>query len=66
MDAVSITAIIAGVGGVVIALYTHIKHSKCWGLEVDTYSPNEVVQPQLVVNSQLNTPKSSHRVETNV
>jgi len=26
MDALSISAIIAGVGGILIALYTHIKH----------------------------------------
>lgn len=63
MDAVSITAIIAGVGGIVIALYTHIKHSKCWGFEVENFNPNEVVQP--VINSQPNTPNTNKR-ETNV
>lgn len=57
MDALSISAIIAGVGGILIALYTHIKHSSCWGVEIDTYAPNEVVHsPQ--------TPQITHKLET--
>lgn len=61
MDVLSITAIIAGVGGIVISLYTHIKHSKCCGFEIDTYSPTEVAQHQSVINSQPNTPDTTKR-----
>ena len=36
MDALSITAIITGLGGLAVAVFTHIKYSKCYGFEVET------------------------------
>ena len=59
MEALSISAIIAGVGGIVIALDTHIKHSSCWGIQIDTYAPNEVAQ-----SPQPNTPQTNPKFET--
>ena len=43
MDPLILTAVITGIGGVVIAILTHIKHSACLGkcFEIDTYSPSE-------------------------
>lgn len=32
MDSLSITAIIAGVSALIVAILTHIKHSKCFGV----------------------------------
>jgi hypothetical protein len=52
MDAVSIVAIIAGVGGVVISIYTHIKHSKCCGLEVDNFDPQLIPQPSPIISQK--------------
>ena len=54
MDSLSIVAIIAGIGGVVVAIYTHIKHSKCLGVEIDTYNPSEFP------NAPPNTPQITH------
>ena len=64
MDTIGIVAIIAGVGGVIIALYTHIKHSKCLGLEIDTYNPSEI--PNITITPH-NTPQLPHStLETKV
>lgn len=36
MDSLSITAIIAGVGALIVSILTHIKHSKCFGVDLTT------------------------------
>ena len=40
MDALSVAAIIAAVGGLAVAVFTHIKHSNCYGMTIDTYEPS--------------------------
>jgi len=46
MDPLTLTAVITSISGIVIAILTHIKTSKCWGIEIDTYSPSEQHQEQ--------------------
>jgi hypothetical protein len=62
MDAISIVAIIAGIGGVVVALISHISKSKCLNcVEIDTYNPSEFP------NTPPNTPQITHTsLETKV
>ena len=36
MDVTVIVAIASGITGLVVAVLTHIKHSECWGMKVDT------------------------------
>ena len=36
MDVTVIVAIASGITGLVVAVLTHIKHSECWGVKVDT------------------------------
>ena len=51
MDSISIIAIIAGCTALVVAILTHVRHSTCFGIEVDTYE-----QPQTTIN----TPETTH------
>lgn len=41
MDPITIVAIISGITALVVALFTHIKRSKCWpwGFSVETRTP---------------------------
>ena len=43
MEALLITAIITGLTGLSVAVFTHIKHSSCWGVDIETRTP--VVSP---------------------
>ena len=46
MDSLGIIGIISGVGAILIAIYTHIKHSKCFGIEIDNFEPPIIGTPQ--------------------
>jgi len=35
-----IVAIASGITGLGVAVLTHIKHSECWGVKVDTTAPD--------------------------
>ena len=62
MDSISVVAIIAGVGAILIAIYTHIKHSKCFGVEIDNFPPSEIqhnTTPQ-------GTPQITRSLESNI
>lgn len=65
MDALTITAIIASVSGLLVAICTHVKHSKCFGIDVETRDPVPVViqaQP-----SPRHSPTTTRKLdETNV
>lgn len=62
MESLSIVGITTGIAGILIAIYTHVKYSKCLGFEIQTYSPNELQsQPQITINSQPNTPETNHK-----
>ena len=64
MDTVGIVAIIAGVGALLTAIYTHIKHSQCFGVVIDTYNPSEI--PNITITPH-NTPQLQHiSLETKV
>jgi hypothetical protein len=66
MDAIAIAGIVSGVSGILIAIYTHVKHSECCGFKLDTYSPNELSQqqqPSNIINTPPNTP--AHTPEQN-
>ena len=39
MEALLITAIITGLTGLSVAVFTHIKHSSCYGLDIETRTP---------------------------
>jgi len=57
MDAIAITAIIAGCSALIVAILTHIKHSECWGVNITTtesHTPTLTNFPELV-NNQTST-----------
>jgi len=57
MDAIAITAIIAGCSALLVAVLTHVKHSECWGLNITTTQSSTPVLkhfPELV-NNQTST-----------
>jgi len=59
IDALSITAFSSGIVAILIATFTHLKHSECCGsFKLDTYNPNENAQPQIIV-SQPPTPHNT-------
>jgi hypothetical protein len=71
MDSLAIAAIITSIGGILIAAYTHVKHSSCCGFQLDTYTPSELqVQPNIVIstpqNTPYHTPELKHKIETQV
>ena len=71
IDSLSIAALATGSISVIIALLTHLKHSSCCGLSVDTYSPSEIAnQPQIVINTPPhtphNTPELKHSNESSI
>jgi len=69
MDAIAIAGIVSGVSGILIAIYTHVKHSSCFGITIDTYSPNELAQQpqsQIVINTPPNTPELKHSNESSI
>jgi len=72
MDSLAIAGIVSGITGILIAIYTHVKHSECcFGFKLDTYSPSELQpQPQptqIIVNTPIhNTPELKHSNETKI
>ena len=69
IDSLVIAALTTGISGILIAIYTHIKHSSCCGFSIDTYSPNELaqqLQPQIVITTPPNTPELKHSQETRI
>ena len=61
MDSLSVAGVISGGLAVVIAIFTHLKHSECCGfIKLDTYNPNELQpQPQptqIILNTPTHTP----------
>ena len=64
MDTIGIVAVIASASALLTAIYTHIKHSQCFGLEIDTYNPSEI--PNITITPH-NTPQLPHStLETKV
>ena len=61
MDALSITAFSSGIVAILVAIFTHLRHSECCGLKLDTYTPNEL-QPQIVI-SQPTTPHNTPQIK---
>lgn len=39
IDPITLIAIITGIGGLIVSILTHIKHSSCFGVEIDTRTP---------------------------
>jgi len=71
IDSLAIAGLATGISGILVAVYTHIKHSECCGFKLDTYSPNEIAhQPQIVINTPThtphNTPELKHSNESSV
>ena len=63
IDSLAIAGLSSGIVAVLIALLTHLKHSSCCGLSVDTYSPSELQpQPQIII-SQPATPHNTPTIE---
>ncbi len=56
MEALMITAIITGLTGLSVAVFTHIKHSSCFGVTVDTRTPPTHSPTTSPVVSPINTP----------
>ena len=68
MDALTITAIVTSLSGLAIAVCTHVKHSKCWILDVETRDTNPVqfVEHQPIgAQTPTQTPIIAHK-STNV
>ena len=62
IDTIAIVAVIAG--ALFTAIYTHIKHSQCFGVVIDTYNPSEI--PNITITPH-NTPQLQHiSLETKV
>ena len=40
MDPVSVTAIITAIGAGIMSILSHIKHSKCYGIDIETTNIN--------------------------
>ncbi len=59
MDLV-IAGLSSSIVAVLIALFTHLKHSECCGFKLDTYTPNEL-QPQIII-SQPTTPHNTPQI----
>jgi hypothetical protein len=70
IDALAIAALATGISGILVAVYTHVKHSECCGFKLDTYSPSEIAyQPQIVISQPAtphNTPELKHSNQTSV
>jgi len=63
IDSLVIASLATASISVIIALLTHLKHSSCCGLSVDTYSPSELQpQPQIII-SQPATPHNTPTIE---
>ena len=39
MDPITLTSFIMSISALLTGIFTHIKHSKCLGVEIDTYNP---------------------------
>ena len=71
IDSLAIAALATSISGILVAIYTHVKHSECCGFKLDTYSPSEIAnQPQIVINTPPhtphNTPELKHSNQTSV
>ena len=69
-SSLAIAGIVSGLSGILIAIYTHVKHSECCGFKLDTYSPNELAQqPQIIISQPAtphNTPELKHSNESSI
>lgn len=54
MDSLSITAIIAGVGALIVSILTHIKHSKCFCVDLTTTQSTSPIPTTIKTFNQLN------------
>jgi len=50
LDAVIIIAFVGSITSLVVSVLTHIKVSKCWGVEIDTYTPPPSATTKLLNN----------------
>jgi len=74
MDSLSVAGIISGGLAIILAIFTHLKHSECMGFKLDTYNPNELQpqqQPQQIIVNMPPTPHNTpelkkHSNETNL
>ena len=75
MDSIAIAGLSSGIVAIIVAIFTHLKHSECMGFKLDTYNPNELTQStqqpqQIIVNmppTPHNTPEiKKHSNETNL
>ena len=66
-SSLAIAGISTGIVSIILAIFTHLKHSTCFGITIDTYSPSEIAQqtqPQnIIINTPPNTP--AHTPEQN-
>jgi hypothetical protein len=60
MDGLAIAGLSSGIVAILVAVFTHLKHSECCGFKLDTYTPNEL-QPQIVI-SQPTTPHNTPQI----
>jgi hypothetical protein len=60
MDALVITAIATALSGLAVAVFTHIKHSRCCGVDLET---RDTQPPQFIERqpSPLQTPTLVHK-----
>ena len=60
IDSLAIAGLSSSIVAILVAVFTHLKHSECCGFKLDTYSPNEL-QPQIVI-SQPTTPHNTPQI----
>lgn len=67
IDSLAIAGLASGIVAVIVAAITHLKFSKCFGFELTTYSPTEMIpQPNIVITTPPSTPELKHSNETNI
>jgi hypothetical protein len=71
IDSLIIATLATSISSILVAVYTHVKHSECCGgFKLDTYSPSELQpQPQIIISQPAtphNTPELKHSNQTSV
>ena len=52
VDPISVSV---AIGAIIVAILTHIKHSSCFGVEVDTRTPLLNSPPKNIIQTETNT-----------
>lgn len=54
MDPVTVITLVLSLGAVSLSLFTHVRVSKCWGVQVETWDPNAPHQVKMSEQISIN------------